>query len=281
MRYRSIVHHHSEPFLITAKQGKYREASDGAGKLFGLSREKIIGHRMDDFAEPSFKPQISQLWRAFLERGEQEGALQLVGADGSLRDVKYTAKRNVRPVRHLLVLHDKTPPSQADGVIEAEEDRIPSWVQDYALFLLDVDGEIVTWYSGAERIYGHKTDEAIGQHVSFLYPSEEVARLNFEEKLKRTAAEGHLGNEGWHLRKDGSRFWANVITMALKDENGDLQGFARVVRDFSDRHDRDEKLRRSRARIRPLPVESAIAGIVSGEFDRIPEANDAFLELVG
>ena len=83
------------------------------------------------------------------------------------------------------------------------------------------------------------------------------------------------------MKKDGSRFWANVITMALKDENGELQGFARVVRDFSDRHERDEKLRRSRARLRPLPAESTIAGIVSGEFDRIPEANDAFLELVG
>ena len=69
--------------------------------------------------------------------------------------------------------------------------------------------------------------------------------------------------------------------MALKDENGNLQGFARVVRDFSERHERDEKLRRNRARIRPIPVQSTIAGVVSGEFDRIPEANDAFLELVG
>jgi PAS domain S-box-containing protein len=69
--------------------------------------------------------------------------------------------------------------------------------------------------------------------------------------------------------------------MALKDENGDLQGFARVVRDFSDRHERDERLRRTRARLRPVPAESTIAGIVSGEFDRIPEANDAFLDLVG
>ncbi len=69
--------------------------------------------------------------------------------------------------------------------------------------------------------------------------------------------------------------------MALKDDQGELQGFARVVRDFSERHERDEKLRRSRARIRPLPAESTIAGIVSGEFDRIPEANDAFLDLVG
>ena len=154
-------------------------------------------------------------------------------------------------------------------------------MQDYALFLLDVDGQVVAWYAGAERIYGYKSDEVIGQHVSLFYPDEDALRVKLQEELKRAAGEGHVGTEGWHVKKDGSRFWANVITMALKDENGDLQGFARVVRDFSDRHERDEKLRRSRARIRPLPAESTIAGIVSGEFDRIPEANDAFLELVG
>jgi len=281
MLFRAIVYHPSAPILITDNDGNYREASAGAGKLFGLSREKIIGRRIDDFAEPGFKPQISQLWRAFLEQGEQEGALRLVGADGGLRNVKYTAKGNVLPVRHLLVLRDKTASAPTGSLVEADTDRIPSWVQDYALFLLDVDGRIVTWYSGAERIYGYKTDEAIGQHVSFLYPSEELARVNFEEKLKRAAAEGHVGNEGWHLRKDGARFWANVITMALRQENGALQGFARVVRDFSDRHERDEKLLRGHRRIRPLPVQSTIAGVVSGEFDRVPEVNDAFLDLVG
>jgi PAS domain S-box-containing protein len=281
MLFRAIVYHPSAPILITDNDGNYREASAGAGKLFGLSREKIIGRRMDDFAEPSFKPQISQLWRAFLEQGEQEGALRLVGADGGLRDVNYTAKGNVLPVRHLLVLHDKTTSAPSESLVESAADRIPSWVQDYALFLLGVDGRIVTWYSGAERIYGYKTDEAIGQHVSFLYPSEELVRVNFEKTLKRTAAEGHVGNEGWHLRKDGTRFWANVITMALRQESGTLEGFARVVRDFSDRHERDEKVLRGHRRMRRVPSQSTIAGVVSGEFDHVPEVNDAFLDLVG
>ncbi|MBI2681212.1 MAG: sigma 54-interacting transcriptional regulator [Candidatus Solibacter usitatus] len=276
--FRTVVFHPSAPILLTDNERHYREASAGASKLLGLPREKIIGRSLDDFTEPGFKPVISERWRDFLEHGEQQGTLKLVGADGGPRDVEYIAKGNVLPVRHVLVLQPKTP---AASTGEEIKDTIPSWVQDYALFLLDVDGRIVTWYAGAERIYGYKTGEAVGKHVSFLYPSEELARLNFEEKLKRAAAEGHLGNEAWHLRKDGSRFWANVITMALKDESGELQGFARVVRDFSDRHERDEKLRRSRARVRPLPAESSIAGIVSGEFDRIPEANDAFLELVG
>ena len=150
---------------------------------------------------------------------------------------------------------------------------------DCALLLLDAKGNIVSWSSGAGRIYGHTADEAIGKHISVLSCLDENAGANHE--LNRAAAQGHFGNEGWHTRSDGTRFWANVLTMALRDALGDLRGFARVARDFSERHEQDEKLRRSRARVRPVPSGSTIAGIVSGEFDRIPEANDAFLNLVG
>ena len=189
-----------------------------------------------------------------------------MAADGSTHQVDYIAKENVLPVRHLVVLHDKSP----DSVV-------PSWVQDYALFLVDVSGHVAAWYSGAQRIYGFQSEEVVGKPLSmfdrgFAAPPED---------LDRAADEGHIMTEGWKTRKDGSRFWANAVTMALKDEKGELKGFARVVRDFTDRHERDEKLRRDRARSHTRPVESAIAGIVSGEFDRIPEANDAFLNLVG
>jgi formate hydrogenlyase transcriptional activator len=276
--FRAIVYHPSAPILITDNDRNYRDASIGAGKLLGLPRDKIIGRRMDEFAAPSFKPQISQLWRAFLEHGEQKGSLQLASADGKLREVEYTAKGNVLPVRHVFVLRDKTALVEPG---QTEKEPAPSWVQDYALFLLDVNGCIAAWYSGAARIYGYTEKDAVGQHVSFLYPSEDTLSVKLQEELKRTADEGHLGSEAWHVRKDGSRFWGNGITMVLKNENGELQGFARVVRDFSERHEKDEKLRRSRARVRPIPAESTIAGIVSGEFDRIPEVNDAFLELVG
>jgi PAS domain S-box-containing protein len=281
--FRAIVFHPSVPILLTDSDRHHRDASVGASKLLGLPREEIIGRSLDDFAEPSFKPVISERWRAFLERGEQQGTLQLVDAAGGRREVEYLAKKNVLPVRHLLVLRDKTAETLADGPVETDKDasKVPGWVQDYALFLLDVDGQVVAWYAGAERIYGYKSGDAVGQHVSLFYPDEDTLRPKLDEELKRAAAEGHFGNEGWQARKEGSRFWANVITMALKDDNGDLQGFARVVRDFTDRHERDEKLRRTRARLRPVPVESTIAGVVSGEFDRIPEANDAFLELVG
>ena len=117
--FRAIVFHPSTPILLTDDDRRYRDASVGASKLLGLPREKIIGRSLDDFAAPNVKPVISERWRAFLEEGEQEGTLQLVGPDGGPRDVEYSAKGNVLPVRHLLVLHDKT--------------NVPGWVQDYAL----------------------------------------------------------------------------------------------------------------------------------------------------
>jgi formate hydrogenlyase transcriptional activator len=283
--FRAIVFHPSAPILIADNNRQYQEASIGASKLLGLPREKIIGRSLDDFAPPEIQPLISERWQAFLDEGEQQGTLQLLDPEGKPRDVEYTAKGNVLPVRHLLVLRDKAAGAQGGGPATVDKDLsrsiIPSWVQDYALFLLDAGGQIAAWYAGAERIYGHKSSEVSNQHVSVLYPGDDRLRVKLDEELKRIAAAGHFGNEGWQVRKDGSRFWANAITMALQDQNGNPQGFARVVRDFSDRHERDEKLRRSRARLRPIPTESTIAGIVSGEFDRIPEANDAFLELVG
>ena len=114
--FRAIVFHPSAPILLADNDRRYREASVGASKLLGLPREKIIGRSLDDFAEPSFKPVISERWRAFLEEGEQEGTLPLVGPDGGPREVEYSAKGNVLPVRHLLVLRDKTAKGAGGGL---------------------------------------------------------------------------------------------------------------------------------------------------------------------
>jgi formate hydrogenlyase transcriptional activator len=276
--FRAIVYNPSAPVLITDDEGASIEASSGAGKLLGLPREKIIGRQIEEFIPAASKPQVSQLWRAFLERGEQEGTLQLIGANGTTAEVEFAAKGNVLPLLHAVALR----PTNAAGLaLEGEPNRIPSWVRDYALYLLDAKGQVVAWYSGATRIYGYRPDEAIGQHVSLLYPGEAAERVNLRHDFQRAEAEGHIGAEGWQARKDGTQFWANTITMALRDEDGDLQGFARVARDFSERHGRDEKLRNSLARVRPMPLHSTIAGVVSGEFDRIPDANDAFLKMIG
>lgn len=273
--FRAVVYYPSAPILIADNEGLSQYASTGASRLLGRPEEQIVGRKIDEFAQPNLKPEISELWRAFLEQGEQKGVLQLTRPDGAPLEVEFAAKRNVLPVRHVVALRDRS----AEAVEGAG--RIPAWVQDYALCLLDTDGRIAAWYSGAERIYGYPEADVAGRHVSLLYPAGADLKARLAEEFSRASIEGHFGIEGWHAKSDGSPFWANSITMALRDANEDLQGFARVVRDFTDRHERDEKLRHSRQRMRPIPVTAAVAGVVSGEYDRIPEVNDAFLELVG
>ena len=275
--FRTIVYHPSVPILIADNDGKNHEASVGAGRLLGLPRNKLIGRSLVEFTEPNSKPHLSQLWKAFLEHSEHDGVLRLAFPDGTQREVEFSARPGVLPVRHVLALRDRT----ADASAEPGSNRIPSWVRDYALYLMDVEGTIVAWYAGAARIFGYTAKEVMGRNVKMLYPGESDSSAKLQAELKRTLAVGHFGNEDWRFKKDGTRFWANAITMALRDENGETQGFARIVRDFSDRHEKDEKLRRSRARIRPIPIETTVAGIISGEFDHVPEVNDAFLNLVG
>ena len=97
--FRAIIYHPSEPILIADNDRRSLDASTGAGKLLGLARERLIGSRIDDFTEPSFRPRFDQLWQDFLKQGEQEGTLRLVVPGGGSRDVDYVAKGNVLPVR--------------------------------------------------------------------------------------------------------------------------------------------------------------------------------------
>ncbi len=271
--FRAVVFHPSSPILVADNDRQYHDASAGAARLLGVPREKLIGNKLDDFTEPEFRPVVPEIWRRFLDRGEQEGTLRLLGSDGQPREVEFTAKGNILPVRHVIALRDK---SIASGAA-----RIPSWVQDYALALLDREGYVEAWYAGAERIYGYSQQEAGAKNISFLYPDSATISVQLAEELHRADVGGHVCTEGWQLRQDGSAFWANSILMALKDEAGEPQGYARVVRDFSERHEKDEKLRKQRARVRPVAAIPAIAGVASGEFDHVPEVNDTFLDIVG
>ena len=138
-------------------------------------------------------------------------------------------------------------------------------VKDYAILLLDPDGKVLTWNSGAERLKGWKANEIIGQHFSRFYPPEDVAKGKTEMELKVAREEGRFEDEGWRLRKDGSRFWANVIITALRDKEGRLRGFGKVTRDLSERRHADEKLKKQTQEIMEMatvPVVQVWEGIV-------------------
>jgi PAS domain S-box-containing protein len=125
-------------------------------------------------------------------------------------------------------------------------------VQDYAIFALDPDGFILSWNAGAYRFKGYTADEAIGKHFSIFYPRELVDEGFPEFELRTAANTGHFEDEGWRIRKDGSRFWANVVITALRDKSGNLVGYAKVTRDLTERREAEESLRESEERFRLL-----------------------------
>jgi PAS domain S-box-containing protein len=115
-------------------------------------------------------------------------------------------------------------------------------VKDYAIIMLDPQGCIAMWNEGAQRIKGYRAEEIVGQHFSCFYPQAAIDAGFPEKELSTAAAEGRFEDEGWRLRKDGSRFWANVIITALRDDGGKLIGFSKITRDLTDRMQAEQAL---------------------------------------
>jgi PAS domain S-box-containing protein len=123
-------------------------------------------------------------------------------------------------------------------------------VVDYGIFVLDPKGLVVSWNAGAQRIKGYLQDEVVGQHFSMFYTPEARAVGWPAEELQRASVAGRFEDEGWRVRKDGTRFWANVVITALRDADGKLLGFGKVTRDLTERRMQEEALRESEERVR-------------------------------
>jgi len=123
-------------------------------------------------------------------------------------------------------------------------------VHDYAIFMLDPGGIVLTWNAGGQRLTGFAADDIIGRHYSLFYTPDAISCGWPEYELDTAAREGRFEDEGWRVRKDGTRFWANVVITALRYRDGSLRGFAKVTRDLTERRLQDEALRRSEERYR-------------------------------
>jgi len=132
---------------------------------------------------------------------------------------------------------------RARGALDADGFRLlveSTW--DYAIFMLDATGHIVSWNPGAERLKGYTADEIIGRHFSTFYTPDAIERGWPEHELREAAREGRFEDEGWRVRNDGTMFWANVIITALRGQDGSLRGFAKVTRDMTDRKAHEERI---------------------------------------
>ena len=132
-------------------------------------------------------------------------------------------------------------------------------VKDYAIYVLDPEGRVNSWNEGAQRIKGYPSEEILGQHFSRFYPPEEVAAGKPQRQLEIAAREGKVEDEGWRMRKDGSRFWANAVITAIRDGQGRLAGFVKVTRDFTEKMRAQEALQEANTRLAAEVAERKLA----------------------
>ncbi len=125
-------------------------------------------------------------------------------------------------------------------------------VQDYAIFALDSTGHVCSWNPGAARLKGYTAAEIFGRHFSCFYPEEDIRANKPQMELEIASSQGRVEDEGWRVRKDGSRFWANVVISALKNNAGKIIGFAKVTRDFTERRSTQQALQDSEQKLREL-----------------------------
>jgi PAS domain S-box-containing protein len=153
-----------------------------------------------------------------------------------------------RPLYFFLQVQDITAENAALEELRKSEERfrlLVEVVEDYAIFMLDPTGHIVSWNSGAQRSQGYTAEEIIGQHFRVFYPPEVAARQHPEHELQLALRDGHYEEEGWRLRKDGSRFWANVLITAVFNDSGQHIGFAKVTRDNTERRRLEQERERA------------------------------------
>jgi PAS domain S-box-containing protein len=222
----------------------------GAEHLYGWTRAEALGKNATELLCSEYPIPLEQIEQELKSEGEWQG--QIVQRHKSGRRITAKCRWGLqsdnagRPVAILEINSDLSLQRQTTERLTRSEERfrfLVSAVVEYAIFMLDPDGTIVSWNEGAQRIKGYTADEIIGRHFSVFYTPEDRAAKVPTRVLEKARRHGQFRGEGWRVRKDGTRFWASVVITALRDDAGNLQGFAKVTRDITDKHEEEARLR--------------------------------------
>ncbi len=263
-------------------EGKIATWNPGAERLTGYRSDEVLGRSASIFLPPEAaqagKAQSDLAIARASGRLEEEGWQVRKGGARYWADVVLTAifDDQGRLWGYLKTVRDLSERRAAAEDLWRSEERLRllvESVQDYAIFMLDTEGRVATWNSGAQRLNGYRAEEVIGKRFSIFYLPEDLASGKAERELQLARERGRVEDEGWRVRKDGTRYWANVVLNAVRDASGQLRGFAKVTRDMTERR-RAEEAAETRAR-----EQDAIAQ-VSVHALRTPDVGEAMRKAV-
>ncbi len=259
--YRRIVESIGDAIFMLDPRGRVQTWTAGAAESHGYAAADIIGEHFSRFYSQdqvdSGRPDHDLGQAASLGRFEDEG--WRVRKDGS----RFWANVVISAVRDDSgeitgfsdMTRDFTERRAHDNALQQTEQRFRTLiegVQDYAIFMLDSSGSVTTWNTGAEKLKGYTADEIIGSHFSRFYPADAIERGWPDHELRMAEMDGRFEDEGWRIRKDGSRFWASVVITALRDSDGALIGFSKITRDLTERKAVERRLAESEEQLRLL-----------------------------
>jgi diguanylate cyclase (GGDEF)-like protein/PAS domain S-box-containing protein len=250
--WQSFVDISPDAILVTDAAGVIQCANAGAGELFGYKRAELIGSPIEVLVPQRLRLKHTSHRENFNAhpRTRRLGvASNLVGLhkDGTEIPVDILLKSIESPSGPLVLsfVRDMTEQRAAQETIHSRDLQLRSLidgVKDHAIYLLDKEGYVTTWNPGAERLKQYMSEEIVGRHFSCFFTKEDRERGRPAQLMIIAAARGQVEEEGWRLRKDGSRFWANIVLTAIRNSTGELTGYAKVTRDFTDRKRVEEAL---------------------------------------
>jgi len=272
--------------------GRVTSWNPGAERLKGYRAQEILGEHFSRFYTD--EDRSAGLPQNALATAAREGRFEAEGWHVRKDGTRFWANVIIDPIRdaggHLLgyakITRDLSERRTAEEALRRSDQQFRLLVQsvtDYAIYMLDPNGNVTNWNLGAQRIKGYAPEEIVGQHFSRFYTEEDRARGEPQRALDRALAEGRYEREGWRVRKDGTRFWANVVVDPIRDADGTLLGFAKVTRDITERTNAQRELEQAReAFFQAQKLESIgqLTGGIAHDFNNLLTAVIASLELL-